>query len=297
MGAAREAELARFFAGARPAARLPADLGARLWPSSRARRAPGPICPSTARGWSRPSRGRPGTTSRRGSRDLYVEDLALALACADGLPNALGPLRSALRRRHRRRRGARRSQPRSARRGPPDPLAADLRRHGRGATADPVVRRARPAGRLGGGGGAAGGAGSAPVGGAGGGRAIRWPTSSCRPASTRRSTTCAPATRPSSRRPCARRSAGLPDRDRLLLKLTIVSGLSHEQLANIYSVNQSTITRWIAPGARDGAGGDRARGLRARCACRPGSSVRWPACSSRRLDLSISRVLDTPSGE
>src|SRR5580704_13820678 len=40
--------------------------------------------------------------------------------------------------------------------------------------------------------------------------------------------------------------AGLPDRDRLLLKLTIVSGLSHEQLANIYSVNQSTITRWIA---------------------------------------------------
>ena len=39
---------------------------------------------------------------------------------------------------------------------------------------------------------------------------------------------------------------GLPDRDRLLLKLTIVSGLSHEQLANIYSVNQSTITRWIA---------------------------------------------------
>ena len=40
--------------------------------------------------------------------------------------------------------------------------------------------------------------------------------------------------------------AGLPDCDRLLLKLTIVSGLSHEQLANIYSVNQSTITRWIA---------------------------------------------------
>ena len=32
----------------------------------------------------------------------------------------------------------------------------------------------------------------------------------------------------------------------LLLKLTIVSGLSHEQLANIYSVNQSTVTRWIA---------------------------------------------------
>ena len=31
-----------------------------------------------------------------------------------------------------------------------------------------------------------------------------------------------------------------------LLQLTIVSGLSHEQMAAIYGVNQSTITRWIA---------------------------------------------------
>ena len=38
----------------------------------------------------------------------------------------------------------------------------------------------------------------------------------------------------------------LPDRDRLLLRLTTVSGLSHEQIANIYKVNQSTVTRWIA---------------------------------------------------
>jgi RNA polymerase sigma-70 factor (ECF subfamily) len=40
--------------------------------------------------------------------------------------------------------------------------------------------------------------------------------------------------------------AGLPDRDRLLLRLTIVSGMSHEQVGAIYGVNQSTVSRWIA---------------------------------------------------
>jgi RNA polymerase sigma-70 factor (ECF subfamily) len=40
--------------------------------------------------------------------------------------------------------------------------------------------------------------------------------------------------------------AALPDRDRLLLRLTAVSGLSHEQVAAVYGVNQSTVTRWIA---------------------------------------------------
>ena len=40
--------------------------------------------------------------------------------------------------------------------------------------------------------------------------------------------------------------AALPDRDRLLLRLTVVSGLSHEQVAAIYGVNQSTVSRWIA---------------------------------------------------
>lgn len=40
--------------------------------------------------------------------------------------------------------------------------------------------------------------------------------------------------------------AGLPDRDRLLLRLTLVSGMSHEQVGAIYGVNQSTVSRWIA---------------------------------------------------
>src|SRR4029450_2561535 len=45
--------------------------------------------------------------------------------------------------------------------------------------------------------------------------------------------------------------AALPDRDRLLLRLTTVSGMSHEQIANIYKVNQSTVSRWIARARAD----------------------------------------------
>ncbi len=40
--------------------------------------------------------------------------------------------------------------------------------------------------------------------------------------------------------------AALSDRERLLLRLTAVSGLSFEQVAAIYGVNQSTVSRWIA---------------------------------------------------
>ena len=55
--------------------------------------------------------------------------------------------------------------------------------------------------------------------------------------------------------------AALPDRDRLLLRLTAVSGLSHEQIANIYKVNQSTVSRWIARARARGARGDGAQRL------------------------------------
>jgi RNA polymerase sigma-70 factor (ECF subfamily) len=86
--------------------------------------------------------------------------------------------------------------------------------------------------------------------------------------------------------------AGLPDRDRLLLRLTTVSGLSHEQIGNIYGVNQSTVTRWISRA--------REQVLEAteREVC---SRLRLPVAEFRslagmlvsRLDLSISRVLAT----
>ncbi len=88
--------------------------------------------------------------------------------------------------------------------------------------------------------------------------------------------------------------AGLPDRDRLLLKLTIVSGLSHEQLANIYSVNQSTITRWIAR-ARERVLEATEREVCAKLGMPPGEFRSLAGLLVSRLDLSISRVLDTPA--
>ncbi|HVV53455.1 MAG TPA: sigma-70 family RNA polymerase sigma factor, partial [Polyangia bacterium] len=90
--------------------------------------------------------------------------------------------------------------------------------------------------------------------------------------------------------------AGLTDRDRLLLKLTIVSGLSHEQLANVYGVNQSTVTRWIAR-AREQVLEATERAVCAKLRLPPGEFRSLAGLLLSRLDLSISRVLDTPSGE
>ena len=90
--------------------------------------------------------------------------------------------------------------------------------------------------------------------------------------------------------------AGLADRERLLLKLTIVSGLSHEQLANIYGVNQSTITRWIAR-AREQVLEATEREVCAKLGMPPGEFRSLAGLLVSRLDLSISRVLDTPNPE
>jgi len=84
----------------------------------------------------------------------------------------------------------------------------------------------------------------------------------------------------------------LPDRDRLLLRLTTVSGLSHEQIANIYKVNQSTVSRWIARA--------RAEVLEATEQAMCGK-LGVPRAEFRslaglllsRIDLSVSRVLAT----
>ena len=90
--------------------------------------------------------------------------------------------------------------------------------------------------------------------------------------------------------------SALPDRDRLLLRLTTVSGLSHEQIANIYKVNQSTVSRWI--------GRARAEVLEAteRSVCRKLGVKRDEFMSLAgllvsRIDLSISRVLETSPTE
>jgi RNA polymerase sigma-70 factor (ECF subfamily) len=88
--------------------------------------------------------------------------------------------------------------------------------------------------------------------------------------------------------------AALPDRDRLLLRLTTVSGLSHEQIANIYKVNQSTVTRWIAR-ARAEVLEATERSVCAKLGVKRDEFMSLAGLLVSRIDLSISRVLETSS--
>jgi RNA polymerase sigma-70 factor (ECF subfamily) len=88
--------------------------------------------------------------------------------------------------------------------------------------------------------------------------------------------------------------AALPDRDRLLLRLTTVSGLSHEQIANIYKVNQSTVTRWIAR-ARAEVLEATERSVCTKLGVQRDEFMSLAGLLVSRIDLSISRVLETSS--
>ncbi|HSS40896.1 MAG TPA: sigma-70 family RNA polymerase sigma factor [Polyangia bacterium] len=86
--------------------------------------------------------------------------------------------------------------------------------------------------------------------------------------------------------------AALGHRDRLLLRLTTLSGLSHEQIAAMYGVNQSTVSRWIARARAD---------VLAAAEHEVCARLGLPASEFRslaglflsNLDLSVSRVLET----
>jgi RNA polymerase sigma-70 factor (ECF subfamily) len=86
--------------------------------------------------------------------------------------------------------------------------------------------------------------------------------------------------------------AALPDRDRLLLRLTTVSGLSHEQIAGIYKVNQSTVTRWIAR-ARAEVLEATERSVCGKLGVKRDEFMSLAGLLVSRIDLSISRVLET----
>jgi RNA polymerase sigma-70 factor, ECF subfamily len=86
--------------------------------------------------------------------------------------------------------------------------------------------------------------------------------------------------------------AALPDRDRLLLRLTAVSGLSHEQIANIYKVNQSTVSRWISR-ARAEVLEATQRNVCHKLGVQRDEFMSLAGLLVSRIDLSISRVLET----
>ena len=88
--------------------------------------------------------------------------------------------------------------------------------------------------------------------------------------------------------------SALPDRDRLLLRLTIVSGLSHDQIGNIYGVNQSTVSRWISR-VREQVLDATEREICGRLRMRPSEFRSLAGILVSRLDVSISRVLATSS--
>ena len=90
--------------------------------------------------------------------------------------------------------------------------------------------------------------------------------------------------------------AALPDRDRLLLRLTTVSGLSHEQIAGVYKVNQSTVSRWIAR-ARAEVLETTERTVCGKLGVRRDEFMSLAGLLVSRIDLSISRVLETSSTE
>jgi len=291
MAGESELALARIFARACPSAPLPADLEVRLqaivarvaqaWPDLKID--PARLVETIARA--------AGDEVEAGLADLYVEDLALAMACADGVPNALahcdrlcaGAIAAAVARVDRSADlrdevrqilwqrifvGTTGKSPRIQSYAGRGPLAAwvavaaqrvalDLRRSAaRMAGIDPRADEILPVNQH---------------------PEIDY-------LRTRYKAEFEAAVREA--------LAGLPDRDRLLLKLTIVSGLSHEQLGNIYSVNQSTITRWIAR-ARQQVLDATEREVCSKLGMPPGEFRSLAGLLVSRLDLSISRVLDT----
>lgn len=85
--------------------------------------------------------------------------------------------------------------------------------------------------------------------------------------------------------------AALPDRDRLLLRLTTVSGLSHDQIAQIYKVNQSTVSRWIAKARADVLEATE-RSVCSKLGVQREEFMSLAGLLVSRIDLSISRVLE-----
>ena len=82
----------------------------------------------------------------------------------------------------------------------------------------------------------------------------------------------------------------LGERDRLLLRLHLVSGVSVENIGNMYGVSQSTASRWLAK-AREDVAGEAQRLLRERLGVAPSEVASLADLVASQLDLSMSRIL------
>ena len=84
--------------------------------------------------------------------------------------------------------------------------------------------------------------------------------------------------------------ASLTQRERMILRLHLVSGLSHEKIGAFYQVNQSTASRWIAK-AREAIAREAERLLRERLNLNTSEFCSLAQLVGSQLDLSLSRWL------
>ena len=84
--------------------------------------------------------------------------------------------------------------------------------------------------------------------------------------------------------------AGLSSRDRMLLRLSLVSGLSYQKIGKIYAVNASTVARWIAR-ARDEVLSSIESHLAHTRKLKPGDLQSLLGIARSQIELSLSGIL------
>jgi len=84
--------------------------------------------------------------------------------------------------------------------------------------------------------------------------------------------------------------AALPERERLLLRLHLVGGLSVENIGKMYGVSQATASRWLKS-ARDTVSDEVTRLLRERMHASPDELASLAGLVASQIEVSISRLL------
>jgi RNA polymerase sigma-70 factor (ECF subfamily) len=85
----------------------------------------------------------------------------------------------------------------------------------------------------------------------------------------------------------------LAARDRMLLRLHLVSGTSTESIGKMYGVSQPTASRWVAR-AREALSGELQRLLRERLRLSPDEVASLAGVVASQIDASVSRLLRAP---
>ncbi|HXJ20719.1 MAG TPA: sigma factor-like helix-turn-helix DNA-binding protein [Polyangia bacterium] len=84
----------------------------------------------------------------------------------------------------------------------------------------------------------------------------------------------------------------LPERDRVLLRLQLINGVTVEKIGTMYSVSQATASRWLAA-AREKLLDDVKQALQARLGTSSSELASLAGMVASRIDLSLSMLLKT----